>query len=112
MIQISIGSFTQTWSFHKPQNAPLGPQTGSGAVPELPQLRDTPRHSGAGPETPCFVSRLVVDSAITCIKGSCNPIRLLEAAELLEADQRKHEEGQSKEMDSTSFGSVPKIFWS
>ena len=40
------------------QNAPLGPQTGSGAVPELPQLRDTPRHSGAGPETPCFVSRL------------------------------------------------------
>ena len=44
--------------FLQAQNAPLGPQTGSGAVPELPQLRDTPRHSGAGPETPCFVSRL------------------------------------------------------
>ena len=35
--------------------SPLGPQTGSGAVPELPQLRDTPRHSGAGPETLCII---------------------------------------------------------
>ena len=47
-------------------------------------------------------------------KGSCNPTRLLEAAELLEVDQRKqrkHEGGHSKEtsfvLESTLFGSVP-----
>ena len=39
-------------------------------------------------------------SPIKCIKDSCNPIRLLEAAELLEADQRKHEGGQSEETSS------------
>ena len=31
------------------------------------------------------------------------PIRLLEAAELLEADQRKHEGGHSKETSSKGF---------
>ena len=43
-------------------------------------------------------SRLCAHSAI---KGSFNPTRLLEAAELLEADQRKHEGGQSKGTSST-----------
>ena len=60
--------------------------------PGLPRLRDTPRHSsGAGPETPCFLFQHVY------------PIRLLEAAELLEADQRKHEGGHSKETSSKGF---------
>ena len=88
----------------------LGPQTGSGAVP---RTLETPRHSpatlGPAPRRLVFFS---ITSAIKCIKGSCNPIRLLEAAELLEADQRKHEGGHSKEtssgLDRTSFGSVPR----
>ena len=53
-----------------------------------------------------------ITSTTKCIKGSYKPIRLLEAAELLEADQRKHEGGHSKEtssgLDRTSFGSVPR----
>ena len=66
-------------------------------------LEKKTRRLGAGPETPCFLFQHVY------------PIRLLEAAELLEADQRKqrkHEGGHSKEtssgFDRTSFGSVPR----
>ena len=44
----------------------------------------------------CRGALFCITSTIKCIKGSCNPIRLLEAAELLEADQRKHEGGHSK----------------
>ena len=79
------------------------------------------RNSAALPATPGPAPRRLVlyrpfTRTLPFLQGSCNPIRLLEAAELLEADQRKHEGGQSKEtssvLDSTSFGSVPMIFWS
>ena len=42
--------------------------------------------------------------------ASFNPIELLEAAELLEADQRKHEGGQSKETSFSNWlsGVVPR----
>ena len=79
------------------------------------------RNSAALPATPGPAPRRLVlyrpfTRTLPFLQGSCNPIRLLEAAELLEADQRKHEGGQSKEtssvLDSTSFGSSPMIFWS
>ena len=88
------------------------------------RLRSRPpksRNSAALPATPGPAPRRLVlhrpfTRTLPFLQGSCNPIRLLEAAELLEADQRKHEGGQSKEtssvLDSTSFGSVPMIFWS
>ena len=72
--------------------SPLGPQTGCGAVP---RTLETPRHSPplrSRPRDALFC----IASTIKCINGSCNPVRLLEAAELLEADQRKHEGGHSK----------------
>ena len=85
---------------------PLGPHSGSGAVPRTPAL---PGYCGgiAGTQFTRAQARMCHSA-----KGSCNPTRLLEAAELLEADQRKHEGGHSKEtpfvLDSTSFGSVPR----
>ena len=74
------------------------------------------RNSAAHPAIPGPAPRRLVlyrpfTRTLPFLQGSCNPIRLLGAAELLEANQRKHEGGQSKEMDSTSFGSLP-IFWS
>ena len=63
-------------------------------------LEKKTRRLGAGLETACFLSQ------------HGYPTRLLEAAELLEADQRKHEGGHSKEttsvLDSILFGSVPR----
>ena len=88
--------------------SPLGPHSGSGAVPRTPA---TPRHSPplrGRPRDALFC----ITSTTKCIKCSCKPLRLLEAAELLEADQRKHDGGHSKEtssgLDRTSFGSVPR----
>ena len=87
--------------------SPLGPHSGSGAVPLTPALpgyclgiagtRFTPARAHAR------ACRRVRAQARMChsAKGSCNPTRLLEAAELLEADQRKHEGGQSKGTSST-----------
>ena len=104
--------------------SPLVPQTGSGALPEVLKLCGTLLHSEAGPETPCFVSSFHPDPVFSSRFLQLGftqtlpflPIRLLEAAELLEADQRKHEGGQNKQtssvLDSTSFGSAPMIFWS
>ena len=72
--------------------SPLGPQTGCGAVPGT---LETPRHSPplrSRPRDALFC----IASTIKCINASCNPVRLLEAAELLEADQHKHEGGHSK----------------
>ena len=73
----------------------------------LPDSRHSPTLRGR-PRDALFC----ITSTTKCIKGSCKPIRLLEAAELLEADQRKHEGGHSKEtssgLDRTSFGSVPR----
>ena len=106
--------------------SPLGPHSGSGAVPRTPALPGYCRgiagtqftRTCAPARAHARARRRVRAQARMChsAKGSCNPTRLLEAAELLEADQRKHEGGQSKEtssvLDSTSFGSVPMIFWS
>ena len=71
-----------------------------------------PATPGPAPRRLVFFS---ITSTIKCITGSCNPIRLLKAAELLEADQRKqrkHEGGHNREtssvLDSTSFGYVPR----
>ena len=50
----------------------LAPKPALEPSPGLPRLRDTPRHSGAGPETSCFLFHHVY------------PIKLLEAAELRE----------------------------
>ena len=56
--QISMGIFTQILSSGRPKMRLWDPKPAPGPSPGFPQLRDTPRHSGAGPETPCFVSRL------------------------------------------------------
>ena len=58
--------------------SPLGPHSGSGAVQGLRLCRDI--------------------AAALPARNSRAPARLLEAAELLEADQRKHEGGQSKKI--------------
>ena len=100
---------------------PLGPRTGSGAVPRTPA---TPRHSpplrGRPRDALYFYYYYLVLQQICChafleeqswcSMGSSSflfqhvyPIRLLEAAELLEADQRKHEGGHSKETYSKGF---------
>ena len=96
--------------------SPLGPQTGSGAVPRTPA---TPRHSPPLRGRPRDATDLVLQQICChafleeqswCSMGSSSflfqhvyPIRLLEAAELLEADQRKHEGGHSKETSSKGF---------
>ena len=99
--------------------SPLGPQTGSGAVPRTPA---TPRHSPplrGRPRDALYYYYLVLqqicchaflEEQAWCSMGSSSflfqhvyPIRLLEAAELLEADQRKHEGGHSKETSSKGF---------
>ena len=98
-----------------PKSCPfISPKCASGPPNRLwsrPRTPATPRHSPplrGRPRDALFC----ITSTTKCIKGSCNPIRLLEAAELLEADQRKHEGGHSKEtssgLDRTSFGSVPR----
>ena len=81
-----------------------------------------PVMSGA-PTTSSSISTSVVafpvlPVGLVSMKGLCNPTRLLEAAELLEADQRKQrkrEGGQSKEtssvLDCTSLGSVLGSAW-
>ena len=106
MIQISIGSFTRIWSFYRPKMRLWAPKP-------APEPSPNSRNSATLPATPGPRDALFcITSTIKCIKGSCNPTRLLEAAELLEADQRKHEGGHSKEtssgLDRTSFGSVPR----
>ena len=95
----------------------LSPKCASGPPNRLrsrPSTPATPRHSPPLRGRPRD-ALLCITSTIKCIKGTCNPTRLLEAAELLEADQRKqrkHEGGHSKEtssgLDRTSFGSVPR----
>ena len=99
--------------------SPLGPQTGSGAVPRTPA---TPRHSPplrGRPRDALYYYYLALqqicchaflEEQAWCSMGSSSflfqhvyPIRLLEAAELLEADQRKHEGGHSKETSSKGF---------
>ena len=109
--------------------SPLGPQTGSGAVPRtpatprhsppLPECRDTPRDTLGRARDVLFYYYLVLQQICChafleeqswCSMDSSSfliqhvyPIRLLEAAELLEADQRKHEGGHSKETSSKGF---------
>ena len=101
------------------QISSLGPHSGSGAVPRTPA---TPRHSPplrGRPRDVLYYYYLVLqqicchaflEEQAWCSMGSSSflfqhvyPIRLLEAAELLEADQRKHEGGHSKETSSKGF---------
>ena len=51
-------SCTQIQRFPSPFFRLWAPKPAAEPSPGLSKLRDTPRHSGAGPETPCFVSRL------------------------------------------------------
>ena len=79
VVQVSIGNFTQILSFYTPKMRLWAPKPAPEPSPGLPQLRDTPRHSGAGPETPCFASSFRPDplfssalSTLVCFRVSPN----------------------------------------